>query len=59
MMSYIWHHGGKMCGMDGMRHFLTNEEKIELLKERKEWLEMEARGVDEVIKDLEKRARAK
>lgn len=48
-----------MCGMDGMRHFLTNEEKIELLKERKEWLEMEARGVDEVIKDLEKRARAK
>ncbi len=38
----------------GFRGFLTKEEKIELLKEYKESLEKEAKGVSEKIKDLEK-----
>ncbi len=38
----------------GMRSFLTKEEKLEMLKEYKEALEKEARGVAERIKDLEK-----
>lgn len=37
-----------------MRNFLTKEEKIQLLKEYKEYLEKEAKGVSERIKDLEK-----
>lgn len=37
-----------------MRRFLTKEEKIEMLKEYKESLESEAKGVAERIKDLEK-----
>ncbi len=42
------------CG-HGMRNFLTKEERIQILKEYKESLESEAKGVAERIKDLEKR----
>jgi hypothetical protein len=41
------------CGY-GMRNFLTKEEKIEMLKEYKERLEQEAKGVAEAIKRIEK-----
>jgi hypothetical protein len=37
-----------------MRNFLTKEEKIEMLKEYKEHLENETKGVSERIKELEK-----
>jgi hypothetical protein len=43
-----------MCGPYGMREFLTKEEKLEMLKEYKESLEKEAKGVSESIKELEK-----
>ena len=43
-----------MCGEYGMRGFLTKEEKVEMLKEYKENLEKEAKGVSERIKELEK-----
>ena len=49
-------HGYKCCGGscgDSGRGFLTREEKIEMLKEYKEALDKEARGVSERIKDLE------
>ncbi len=36
------------------RGFLTKEEKIEMLKEYKETLEKETKGVAERIKELEK-----
>ena len=36
------------------RQFLTKEEKIELLKEYKNWLEKETQGVKEKIEDLNK-----
>ncbi len=36
------------------RSFLTKEEKIEMLKEYKDSLDKEARGVAERIKELEK-----
>ena len=38
----------------GTRSFLTKEEKLETLKEYKESLENEAKGVNERIKELEK-----
>lgn len=42
-----------MCyGMN--RSFLTREEKLEMLKEYKENLEHETKGVTERIKELEK-----
>ncbi len=41
------------CGY-GMRGFLTKEERLEMLKEYKENLENEAKGVAERIKELEK-----
>ena len=44
-----------MCGMEhGMRNFLTKEEKLELLKEYKEELQNELKGVEERIKALGK-----
>ena len=43
-----------MCGPMGMRGFLTKEERIEMLKEYKESLENEAKGVGERIRELEK-----
>ena len=44
------------CGCYGtqQRSFLTKEEKIEMLKEYKESLDQEVKGVAERIKDLEK-----
>ena len=36
------------------RSFLTREEKAEMLKEYKEYLEKEAKGVEEKIKELSK-----
>ncbi|MEK6843290.1 MAG: hypothetical protein AABY04_02280 [Candidatus Micrarchaeota archaeon] len=43
-----------MCnGMYG-RSFMTKEEKMESLREYKKNLEMEAKGVSERIKELEK-----
>lgn len=45
---------GYDCCSGGSRSFLTKEEKIEMLREYKEALEKEAKGVQEKIKDLEK-----
>lgn len=46
---------GECSGMRyGLRNFLTKEEKIEILKDYKEALENEAKGVQERIKQLEK-----
>ncbi|MDE1856411.1 MAG: DUF5320 domain-containing protein [Candidatus Micrarchaeota archaeon] len=43
------------CGNgNGMRNFLTKDEKLEILKEYKKNLESEAKGVGERIKELEK-----
>ena len=36
------------------RNFITREEKVEMLKEYKEALEKEAKGVQEKIAELEK-----
>jgi len=48
--------GGENMGYDccNVRNFLTKEEKVELLKEHKEQLEKEAKGVGERIQALEK-----
>lgn len=40
------------CG--GSRNFLTKEEKIEMLKDYQENLELELKGVKEKIEDLKK-----
>jgi hypothetical protein len=46
---------GNCCGgCCGPRNFLTKGEKVEMLKEYKESLEKEAKGVAERIKELEK-----
>ena len=43
------------CGPYGSnRSFLTKEEKIEMLSEYKESLEKEAKGVSELIRELQK-----
>jgi hypothetical protein len=42
------------CG-HGMRGFLTKEERVQILKEYKESLENEVKGVSERIKELEKK----
>lgn len=51
---------GDECGCNnysmswnGARNFLTKEEKIEILKEYKEKLEKEAKGVGERIKEIQ------
>ena len=36
------------------RHFITKDEKIELLEEYKKWLEKEAKGVEEFIAEMKK-----
>jgi len=49
--------GTNCCGPHGScgpRHFLTREEKVEMLKEHKKELEKEAKGVGERIVELEK-----
>ncbi len=44
-----------MCGYEnGARNFLTKEERLQILKEYKENLEKEAKGVAERIKEIEK-----
>ena len=40
------------CGMVHPRMFLTKEEKITHLNKYKEWLQNEAKGVDEAIAKL-------
>ena len=42
-------------GTDNMRNFLTRDEKISLLKEHKENLEKEIKGITEKINDLEEK----
>ncbi|MBS3136164.1 DUF5320 domain-containing protein [Candidatus Woesearchaeota archaeon] len=42
-----------MQGCCGSRSFFTKEEKVEMLKEYKESLEKEAKGVGEQIKSLQ------
>ena len=43
------------CGCEhGARRFFTKEEKVEVLKEYKDYLENEAKGVSERIKQLQK-----
>ena len=42
------------CGCETGRSFLTKEEKVEMLKEYKQSLEKEAKGVAERIKEIEK-----
>jgi hypothetical protein len=44
------------CNTTPSRSFLTRQEKIEMLKEYKEALDNESKGVEEKIKDLEKAA---
>ena len=44
----------EMYGCCGTRGFYTKDEKIGMLKEYKESLEKEAKGVGERIKELEK-----
>lgn len=43
-----------MCGYDGSRSFLTSDEKLEMLKEYRQNLEKEVKGVSERIRELEK-----
>ena len=43
------------CVCSGARGFFTKEEKVEMLKDYKESLEKEAKGVGERIKELEKK----
>ena len=42
------------CGCGGARGFYTKEEKLEMLKDYKESLDKEAKGVAERIKQLQK-----
>jgi hypothetical protein len=50
--------GNKMCGCgmnpEDFRNFLTKEEKAAILKEYKESLEKELKGVEERIKEIQK-----
>ena len=43
-----------MDGCCGVRNFPTKEEKMERLKEYRETLELEVKGVNERLKELEK-----
>lgn len=43
-------HGDDMCG----RHFFTKEETAEVMQRYKEWLEKEAKGVEEAIEQMSK-----
>lgn len=43
---------GVSCDSGSRRSFLTKEEKLELLKEYKESLDKESKGVSERIKEL-------
>ena len=57
LVSYNRYYGGEKMqgyGCCGERSFFTKEEKIDMLKDYKESLEKEAKGVAEKIKQLEK-----
>ncbi len=43
------------CACSGARGFFTREEKVEMLKDYKDSLEKEAKGVSERIKEMEKK----
>ena len=43
------------CESDVARKYFTKDEKLEMLKEYKEALENEAKGVSERIKELQKK----
>lgn len=43
-------HDDHMCG----RQFFTKEERAEVLERYKEWLEKEAKGVEEAMERMEK-----
>lgn len=43
-----------MCECSEARSFFTKEEKIKMLKDYKETLEKEAKGVSERIREMEK-----
>ncbi len=43
-------HDDQMCG----RHFFTKEERAEVLDRYKEWLEKEAKGVEEALERIGK-----
>jgi len=45
--------GYDCCGGNYARGFITKQEKVEMLKEYKENLELELQGVSERIKELE------
>ena len=45
---------GDVCMCYSGRNYFTKEEKIEMLKEYKDSLEKEAKGVGERIRELEK-----
>ena len=42
------------CNCSGNRHFLTKDEKVEMLKDYKENLEKEVSGITERIKEIER-----
>ncbi len=42
------------CCPEYGRTFLTRDEKVEKLKEYKDWLDSESKGVEEAIQDLKK-----
>lgn len=46
---------GYSCEDSSVRQFLTKEERIEMLKEYKESLEKEVRGIQERIEELEEK----
>jgi hypothetical protein len=48
------HHGDQnmCCSFHHGRRFLTKEEKIKKLKQYKEWLDNESKGITEVIEEL-------
>ena len=43
------------CGSTERRSFLTREERVELLKDYRETLQQEMKGVSEKIEELEKK----
>ena len=43
-----------MCECGYNRNFLTKEEKVEMLREYKEHLDKESKGISERIKEIEK-----
>lgn len=44
------HHDPELCG----RNFFSKEEKIEMMKRYKNWLDKESKGIEEAIEKMEK-----